>query len=192
MIGGKLSSYRLFAEQMADVAVARLGRGTPCRTATTPLPGAAPAVEVAPLARLGGFDPVSATRLAYRHGVRAMAIAERAAADPRGAEVVCACEPVTLAEIHHVVDHELARTVDDVARRTRLGLGSCGGMRCAARCGAVVAGLTGRSPLEGQRQAREFLELAARRRLPAMGPDQARQELLLRASWRAELGLGRP
>jgi hypothetical protein len=65
-------------------------------------------------------------------------------------------------------------------------------MRCAARCGAIVAQMTDRSPLEGQRDAREFLAWTQRRRLPALGPAQARQELLLRASWRSELGSKEP
>jgi glycerol-3-phosphate dehydrogenase len=81
--------------------------------------------------------------------------------------------------------------VDDVSRRTRLGLGACGGMRCAARCGAIVAELTGRSPLDGQRMALDFLETAARRRLSAVGPLQARQEALLLSAVRAELGSSR-
>ena len=192
MIGGKLSSYRLFAEQMCDVIGERLGRRAPCRTASLRLPGSDPEVDVAALAERAGIDRVAAQRLVYRHGGRALAVVERMARSPRGAEAVCGCEPVTEAEIRHVVEHELARTVGDVARRTRLGLGPCGGMRCAARCGAIVAQMTDRSPLAGQREAREFLAWTQRRRLPALGPAQARQELLLRASWRSELGSEEP
>jgi glycerol-3-phosphate dehydrogenase len=95
------------------------------------------------------------------------------------------------AEVRYVVQHEWAQTVEDVSRRTRLGLGSCGGMRCAARCGAIVAQMTGRSPLDGQRMALDFLETAARRRMSAVGPLQARQEALSLASVRAELGSAR-
>jgi glycerol-3-phosphate dehydrogenase len=105
--------------------------------------------------------------------------------------VICPCEPVLEAEVRHVVLCEWAQTVDDVSRRTRLGLGACGGMRCAARCGAIVAELTGRSPLDGQRMALDFLETAARRRLSAVGPLQARQEALSLAAVRAELGSAR-
>jgi glycerol-3-phosphate dehydrogenase len=93
------------------------------------------------------------------------------------------------AEIRYVVEHEWARTVDDVSRRTRLGLGSCGGMRCAARCGAIVAEMTEESPEEGRRLALDFLEAGARRRLSVVGAEQARQEALLLASVRASLGL---
>ena len=58
---------------------------------------------------------------------------------PREAVTVCPCEPVIEAEVRYVLEHELARSVADVSRRTRLGLGACGGMRCAARCGQIVA-----------------------------------------------------
>jgi glycerol-3-phosphate dehydrogenase len=62
-------------------------------------------------------------------------------------------------------------------------------MRCAARCGAIVAEMTEQSPRVGHRMAIEFLEAAARRRVCAIGADQARQEALLLASVRASLGL---
>jgi glycerol-3-phosphate dehydrogenase len=96
---------------------------------------------------------------------------------------------VTEAEIRYVVEHELATTVDDVSRRTRLGLGACGGMRCAARCGNIVADALGADPQYGRRSALEFMTGAARRRLCALGPEQARQEALALAAQRSELGL---
>jgi glycerol-3-phosphate dehydrogenase len=51
---------------------------------------------------------------------------------PSERNVACACEPVLEAEVRHVVRGELARTVDDVARRTRLGLGACTRSRVVA------------------------------------------------------------
>ena len=104
------------------------------------------------------MTPVASRRLVYRHGSRAKRILQRLVKKPRERAIVCACEPVLEAEVRHVIAHEMARTVDDVARRTRLGLGSCGGMRCAARCGQIVADELGLSPLEGLDQARTFLE----------------------------------
>jgi glycerol-3-phosphate dehydrogenase len=40
VVGGKLTSYRLMAEQTADLVADRLGVDEPCRTAEEPLPGA--------------------------------------------------------------------------------------------------------------------------------------------------------
>jgi glycerol-3-phosphate dehydrogenase len=191
MVGGKLASYRLFAEEMTDVLAARLGNGEARRTHLLPLPGGDVQVDPLALARTHGVDPVVATRLEYRHGSRAERVLERVARDPREGAVVCPCEPVTLAEVRYVIEHEWARTVDDVSRRTRLGLGACGGMRCAGRCGAVVAEMTDRAPAEGRRLALDFLETAARRRLAVIGREQARQEALLLSSVRSALGLER-
>ncbi len=191
MIGGKLASYRLFAEEMTDVIAKRLGVKVATRTHVTPLPGGEELVDPIALAEDAGIEPIAAARLEYRHGARSLRIVEQLERDVRQAAVLCPCEPVLEAEVRYVVQHEWAQTVDDVSRRTRLGLGACGGMRCAARCGAIVAELTGRSPLDGQRMALDFLEGAARRRLSAVGSVQARQEALSIAAVRSQLGTSR-
>jgi glycerol-3-phosphate dehydrogenase len=189
MIGGKLASYRLFSEEMTDVLAARLHVRAPCRTHSAPLPGGDEQVDPMQLVVGAGLEAVTATRLEYRHGSRSLRVVERMHQAPREAAVVCVCEPVTEAEIRYAVKEELARTVDDVARRTRLGLGSCGGLRCAAQCGRIVAEMTGRSPEQGLGLAVSFLERAARRRACAIGSEQARQEAFTIAALRAELGV---
>ena len=188
MLGGKLASYRQFSEEMTDVVARRLRVNVACRTHQEPLPGGDETLDPMKLVVLGGMEAVTATRLEYRHGGRALRVLERMLRDPREAAVVCPCEPVTEAEIRYSVAHELARTVDDVSRRTRLGLGVCGGVRCAARCGRIVAEMTDCSPQRGLQMAHGFLAGAARRRAAAVGPDQARQEALGLAALRAELG----
>jgi glycerol-3-phosphate dehydrogenase len=190
MIGGKLASYRLFAEEMSDVIAQRLSVAVPCRTHLLPLPGGEEHVDPSELAARGALEAVTARRLEYRHGGRALRIVERILTNPREAAVVCPCEPVTEAEIRYVIAHEFARTVDDVSRRTRLGLGACGGMHCAARCAHIVAQMTGQSPERARYSALQFLNKGAERRVVALGPVQARQEALALAAVRAELGDG--
>jgi glycerol-3-phosphate dehydrogenase len=90
--------------------------------------------------------------------------------------------------VRHVIREEWAATVDDVARRTRLGLGACGGMRCAARCGQIVAEERQLAPRDGARQALRFLARQASTRAVAVGPLQAQQEALGLAALRSELG----
>lgn len=188
MLGGKLASYRLFSQEMTDVLARRFGVTAPCQTHAFFLPGGDEAADPMQLVLRGGMEAVTAARLAYRHGSRSQRVLERMLARPREAAVVCPCEPVTEAEVRYVVEQEWAWSVDDVSRRTRLGLGACGGMRCAVRCGQLVAEMTDRSPQEGLRMALAFLQGAARRRLPALGTEQARQEALALASLRSELG----
>lgn len=188
MIGGKLASYRLFAQEMSDRIAQDLAPSTTCTTHTKPLPGGDRAPDALAIAEQHELTPIAARRLVYRHGSRAIRILQRIAKRPREREVVCACEPVLEAEVRHAIKEEMARTVDDVARRTRLGLGACGGMRCAARCGQIVAEELGLPPRDGLDQARQFLERQARTRIVALGPDQARQEALALAHLRSTLG----
>jgi glycerol-3-phosphate dehydrogenase len=190
MIGGKLASYRLFAEEMTDVIATRLGNTAERRSHISPLPGGDEQVDPMQLVVQGGMEAVTATRLEYRHGSRSLRVLERMLQKPREAAVVCSCEPVTEAEIRYVIEQEFACDVADVARRTRLGLGACGGMRCALRCGRIVADATGRSPEVGQQLALDFLAQGARRRSAAVGSVQARQEALSLSALQAEIGSG--
>jgi len=191
MIGGKLASYRIFAQELSDlVATREFDSSAPCTTHERPLPGGDEVPDAVALADKYGITPVAARRLVFRHGKRSLRILERAAARPSERDVTCVCEPVLEAEVRHVVREELACTVDDVARRTRLGLGACGGMRCAARCGQIVAQERGLPPSEGLAMARDFVTRATATRVVALGPEQARQEALTLAHLRASLGVG--
>jgi glycerol-3-phosphate dehydrogenase len=155
MVGGKLASYRLFAEETTDQIQTYLGKSGACRTHVEPLPGGEADVPEGTLTRLAKIDALTERRLISRHGARALRIVEEM--ESTGSAVVCPCEPVTEAEIRYVVRHEWARTVDDVARRTRLGLGPCGGTLCAARSGAIVASERALSAREGEELAEAFL-----------------------------------
>jgi glycerol-3-phosphate dehydrogenase len=189
MIGGKLASYRLFAQEVCDrVAPSDFGVQIRCSTHSRPLPGGERVLDAIAIAEAHRMTPVAARRLVYRHGTRALRILERATRRPGENDVTCPCEPVLEAEVRHAVREEMATTVDDVARRTRLGLGACGGMRCAARCGQIVAQELDLAPSAGRALARAFLERQARARVVALGPEQARQEALTLAHVRASMG----
>jgi glycerol-3-phosphate dehydrogenase len=189
MIGGKLASYRLFAQELCDhVAPSDFGNSVPCSTHTRPLPGGERIPDAGELGARFEITPVAARRLVYRHGERALRVLDRTARCANERDTVCPCEPVLEAEVRYVVREELARTVADVARRTRLGLGACGGMRCAARCGQIVTSELHLTPSAGRAMALEFLDQQARSRVVALGPEQARQEALLAAHVRSSLG----
>jgi glycerol-3-phosphate dehydrogenase len=189
MIGGKLASYRLFAQELCDkVAPFDFGVAVPCSTHTTPLPGGDHIPDAIALANEYGVTPVAARRLVYRHGSRAQRIFDRMSLRASERDVTCVCEPVLEAEVRHCVRNEMALSVHAVARRTRLGLGACGGMRCAARCGQIVAEELGLAAAFGRTTAFEFLEQSARSRSVALGPQQARQEALNSAHVRSSLG----
>ena len=185
MIGGKLASFRLFAQEMSDRIARDLAPSSICTTHTTKLPGGERHVDAMALAERFAITPVAARRIVFRHGARAENVLARVAREDEAREVVCPCEPVLGAEVVHAIHAEHARTVRDVSRRTRLGLGACGGMQCAMRCGQIVARELDLPPSEGRKQAHELLVHQAKMRAPALGPEQAVQEALALAQMRA-------
>lgn len=152
IFGGKITTYRRLAEAMMEKIEEALGRKGPAWTADAPLPGG----EFAPMgfeAQVGelrsayGFvEPKLARRLTRLYGTRARTLlgAARSIADLGrnfGGELY-------EAEVRYLVEHEWARTAEDVLwRRTKRGLrlsreqglalaqfmgGAGGGMRTAA------------------------------------------------------------
>jgi glycerol-3-phosphate dehydrogenase len=182
MIGGKLASFRLFAEETTDVVCAALGvTSARCRTHEVPLPGGEATADPAHLALHFGVPEPAAARLVYRHGARAHLVLERT--DRRAGEraVVCACEPVLECEVRHACREEGARTLPDVLRRTRLGTGACGAMKCAHRAAQIVSEENGYGAVEAHQMAAAFLEDRFRSRLPGLDGVQLIQEELLAA-----------
>jgi glycerol-3-phosphate dehydrogenase len=181
MIGGKLASFRIFAEEMTDVVARELGVDAPCVTHLTPLPGGELMVPPAPVAQRFGVPEPAVRRLLYRHGTRVDEVLSRTQRAPEERAVVCPCEPVLEAEVRHVCRHEHARTLEDVARRTRLGLGACGGMRCAHRGAQIVGQEHGYAPRDVHRMAARFLVERYRSRAVALDGAQVPQEEMLAA-----------
>jgi glycerol-3-phosphate dehydrogenase len=209
MLGGKLASYRAFAEEMSDIIAQNLAPHTQCRTHALGLPGAtelaggesarvpgalplrertAQIKAEVKLAERFGIEHLTARRLMLKHGDRSEAILRRTRERTSEAQVVCPCEAVTEAEIRHVVAHEFARSVDGVSRRTRLGLGPCGGVRCVARCAQIVADERELAPETALRDGLRFFHEQSRKRVPVLNPAQAPQEAFARSAYAALAG----
>ena len=194
MIGGKLASYRLFAQELSDlVAPRRLRRRRPVHDAHAPAARRRPRCPT----RIGDSLARAARRHAGRRAAPRLPPRRARAAHPRARRRAGRASATSSARASRSSRprcgtssrEEMARTVDDVARRTRLGLGACGGMRCAARCGQIVAEeLDARRRPRAARWRAAFLVRQARTRVVALGPEQARQEALTLAHLRASLG----
>jgi glycerol-3-phosphate dehydrogenase len=121
--GGKLTTYRRMAERVVDLVLERLGRsGRPCETDTVPLPGGeATSLDAAALrARLPQLSEIEASRLFRLHGAGCARIVARVERDPSSGEVVAGLPGVLRAEMEHVIDEEMALTLEDLLdRRTR-------------------------------------------------------------------------
>jgi glycerol-3-phosphate dehydrogenase len=190
MIGGQLATYRIFAQEMSDHLAAELGVRSPCRTHENPLPGGEARIDVHDLAERFRLAEPAARRLASRHGARATEIVLRCTRNRYERAIVCPCEPGLEAEVRYAVRVEGARDVSDVARRTRLGLGPCGGMRCAHRAAQIIAQERLLSPSRAHVMAAQFLIERFRSRVVALDGVQVRQEELALARY-VGAGLGR-
>lgn len=125
--GGKLTTYRIMAQELVDRIDARTGQHTPCATEEWPLAGAVGWADAAPaLAERGAALDLSAatiTHLATSYGTLAEEVLDRIAADPALAVPLDPDLPIVCAEVDHAAATELALTVTDVLeRRLRLGI----------------------------------------------------------------------
>jgi len=187
--GGKMTIARIMGEKTADAVVARLGtvvEQAPCRTAELPLPGGdhlPTSTEIEALAARHRVPVAAVARLVARHGSRAGAVLAEGCREPGGRAVICTCEPVLEAEIRYAVRHEWVRTLDDLRRRVRLGMGPCQGFGCSEEA-AVILGLElGLGPVEVRTDLERFRQSRWRGQYGFLDGDQLRQQEVSQGTW---------
>ncbi len=185
--GGKFTSFRLMAEKVCDHAAAALGISMPCRTAVEPIISAP---DPALVRRAGAFFPPGGLEQAVsRLGddlEQAVGLAEK---DPWKKLLLCECELVTMAEFETVAQEPTSRSLGDIRRRTRLGMGTCQGSFCSLRAtGALVeGGLLSQTP--PQDLFRQFLEERWHGIRPLLWGNQLREIELERGIYGATLNI---
>jgi glycerol-3-phosphate dehydrogenase len=125
VVGGKLTTYRLMAEQAADLICRKLGVEAPATTADEPLPD-------------------QGSGRTYWLGHR---LAQHEAAGGGDADLICECELLTRAQLERFLDAHWPCSLDDVRRGTRLGMGPCQGGFCTFRAAGLMAE---RHPADGR------------------------------------------
>ena len=166
IVGGKWTTYRLMAEEVVDQVCCKLGTPRPCRTHQEPLPGAERGQHLwhpAPLAHV-----------------------EKAADYAR---LVCECELVTQADVERSLIEQEARTIDDLRRITRLGMGTCQGGTCAYRAAGLLHQV--RHPAFGDTDGalRDFVQERWKGVAPVNSGQQLRQMRLNELIYRDVLNL---
>jgi len=154
--GGKYTTYRSMAAEVADRVMAKLGlpRGR-CRTAELPLPGGAAGWEalLSPSGRQPGscrLPTETLQRLVKRYGARALQLLALLEREPELAAPLTAELPLLGIEVAYAIDCEMARTPEDILRRrTPLALGTGHGL---AALPGVTALLASRLNLTPQQQ----------------------------------------
>lgn len=179
--GGKLSMYRLMAEETADAVCRQLGVDAKSTTATRPLPGNESDLEpAADLAARCGVPALAVARLQSRHGTGA----EKVLDEGGTSRLVCRCEPVTEAELAFAARHEQVRSLADAFRRVGVTAGPCAGASCIVRTAEVVGRELGWSASQRFEAARDFVRASWLGRAPVLGPIGWAQEELAQGGLR--------
>ena len=144
IVGGKLTTHRLMAEQTVDVVAEKIGVSARCTTAEEPLPD-------------------QHAGKTYWLGHRLADIEAEGGGD---ADLLCECELVTRQMAEGYLDGHWPCTIDDLRRGTRVGMGPCQGAFCTFRVAGLIA-----ERLDGSGSAAS--EVAARRAENAATADHA-------------------
>ncbi len=166
MAGGKLTTYRLMAEQVVDAMVAQLGDKRPCRTADECVPGATP-----------DSTYFITERLAARE------------ADRLDDQILCECELMTKTDFVRGLEEQPGASLDDLRRRLRFGMGPCQGGFCALRTAGVSVETGHRDAAQATAALGEFLQNRWIGLWPILAGDQVRQAALDNWIWRGTLNL---
>jgi glycerol-3-phosphate dehydrogenase len=179
--GGKLSMYRLMAEETSDAVCRKLGHQAPCTTATRPLPGSESDLEpVTELASRFGIPALAAIKLQSRHGSRSGKVMENA----RAGRIACRCEPLTEAELAYAARYEQVRSLADAFRRVGLAGGPCAGAACVMRAAEVIGRELDWSASQRFDAVREFVRDSWLGRAPVLGRSGWAQEELAQGALR--------
>jgi glycerol-3-phosphate dehydrogenase len=117
IVGGKLTTFRLMAQDTVNAVCSKLGVNEKCTTAEEILP-----------------DQVSGKT--YWLGHR---LAEHEAEGGGDASLLCECEIVTRDALVAFLDENWPCSIDDIRRGTRLGMGPCQGGFCTFRAAGLMA-----------------------------------------------------
>jgi len=183
VVGGKLTTYRLIAEKASDLVSSLLGSGSDCITHREPL------YEDSESIGIDGMLDFPVKRMIRKYGPRQGKVAEACLADIRGREILCSCEQTLRGELEYFASDPDVRTLADLTRRTRAGMGYCQSGLCALKMLSVAApGL--------QQDPKEALEVFLTERWKGLRPvlkgEQLRQEVfksyLLDGTYRLMIG----
>jgi glycerol-3-phosphate dehydrogenase len=153
--GGKLTTFRLMAQDSVDAVCRQLGEDRVCTTAREPLPG-------------------SESGRNYRLGDRL----ERKEAALAGEQVICECELVPLSKLEEALQSSGTTILDDIRRRLRLAMGPCQGGFCIYRAAGVMHELEHLDAAQANESLRDFLQERWKDLWPVLYGGQLRQARL--------------
>ena len=117
VLGGKWTTYRLMAKDTIDICEQQLNNNiTPCNTDTQVLYGGKiPTAQLHEnIKTIVSFSEVIINHIVNKYGDNAVAIAQLAAGSEKLCNKIIENAPYTYAELHYVLENEMACTVKDV------------------------------------------------------------------------------
>lgn len=169
VVGGKLTTCRLMAEQAVDVVCAQLGVSAPCTTATEVLPGV--------------------PRKHHTLGHRLQQLEQQ----HMPGELICECEMVTRPQLEAAIraygDQPVA--LDDLRRDLRLGMGPCQAGFCGYRAAGILQDSKGQDSAEATAALGAFVDERFKGVRALLWGHQLRQFYLDELIYRRTLGLDR-
>ncbi len=163
---GKWTTYRKMAEVTVDLVCKHLSVNRPCRTHMEPLP--APEHH--------GY---------HQLGARLSKIEQSASFG----NIICECELATQSDVIEAIDKGEARTLDDIRRDIRLGMGPCQGGFCTLRAVGMLHQHRHPPVEESNLALRDFLQERWKGLLPILWGQQLRQERLDELIYRSLLNV---
>ena len=148
LIGGKLTTYRMIAEKTVDYVCKTMAIKKKCQTAEIPL------VDSKRLLTTDG----KVNKFAVRYGIRGEMIQKHLQQNPEKETTLCECEDISFAEVEEVASWDSTNNLDDLRRKTRIGMGTCQGLYCSFRSLGSAWKVMKNKPQHPLRQLVCFLE----------------------------------
>jgi glycerol-3-phosphate dehydrogenase len=150
--GGKLTTYRLMAEETVDAVCKQLGEQRACTTATE---------------RINGSENGDYLHLSDRFSRREQGLLDD--------QLVCECELIPRRRFEDAVRRRASINLDDIRRILRLGMGPCQGGFCIYRATGIVHGLERIDAAQASDSLLAFLRERWKGVWPILYGDQLRQ-----------------
>ena len=153
--GGKLTTFRLMAQDAVNAVCRQLGEDRPSRTTDEPLPGSE-----------DGQNYMLGERLARKEDALA------------SEQLICECELISRRKLEEAMRRRATTNLDDIRRLLRLGMGPCQGGFCMYRATGILHSLDGISAEEADASLLHFLQERWKGVWPILYGDQLRQARL--------------
>src|SRR5437660_843607 len=140
IVGGKVTTYRLMAERVVDLVARRLGVRNPCTTADVPISDHDDSLDQ------------------LRHRPAQLGVPKPHSGEHPLEPLLCECEMVRPRDAAPWFADPAVRTLEDVRRRTRAGMGPCQAAICSYRLAARLVTDRGLDGSQATRAMADFLE----------------------------------